>query len=186
LVGGVVDDALRIVDSIREVRQRVAGRTHPPHSGVQSFERAGVLPRHDVVWWDGFVVRPQRDRELVVDVDARFDPRIEGCHRGAGLSQATSHPNLGLGLLPPDPGRNTGENVAWPKVYDEPIRIMYDERVDDTQTAVSSYRGGCRYRSGKRGCVHAGTLGRRTPPDFVETYSSAAAARHAAIDLEVA
>ena len=85
VVGGVVDQALRLVDSIHEVRQPVAGQLRLPHPGVQPLERARVLVRRDVVRRHSVVVGPQRDGEVVLLVDARLDPRIERRQRCAGL-----------------------------------------------------------------------------------------------------
>jgi hypothetical protein len=83
VVGGVVDQALRLVDSIHEVRQPVAGRLRPPHSGVEPLERARVLVRRDVLRRHGLVVGPQRDGKVVLLVDARLDPGIERRQRSA-------------------------------------------------------------------------------------------------------
>ncbi len=85
VVGGVIDQAQRLVDSIHEVRQPVVGQIRSPHAGVQALERAGVLVRRDVVRRQGLVVGPQRDGEVVLLVDARLGPRIERRQWSAGL-----------------------------------------------------------------------------------------------------
>jgi hypothetical protein len=101
VVGGIIDQALRLVDSIHEVRQPVAAHIRLAHAGVQPLEPGRVLIRRDVVRRHAFVVGPQRDREVVLLVDARFDPRIESRQRGAGLGHAPSDVDLELGAVLP-------------------------------------------------------------------------------------
>jgi len=158
VVGGVVDQALCRVNSIREARQPVAEQIRLPHAGVQPLERSRVLVRRDVAWRHGFVVAPQGDGEVVLLVDARLDSRIEGRQRGAGLGEAPSDLDLELGAVLPGAGRDTSEYVTRPKAHREPVRIAQHDRVIDAQPACGRHRPARGDRSRKLRSIHPGTL----------------------------
>src|SRR5438874_9198701 len=61
-VGAVVNQPLRLRDSIREVRR---GHIDLPHAGMQPLEHLRVLGWRDLSRRYGLVVGPQRDREAV-------------------------------------------------------------------------------------------------------------------------
>jgi hypothetical protein len=123
---------------------------------VQVLERACVFLRRDVKRRHSVAVGPERDRELAVRVDARMDPRIEGRHSGADRSKAPSDFNLELGGVVPIPKRNASEDIARLKIYRDPVRVVYDDRVIDAQIACSGYRLGRSNRSQRRRGIHGG------------------------------
>jgi hypothetical protein len=154
VAGGVIDEELRLVDAIHEVWQPIAGHIRLPHASVQSLQRDRVLVRRDVARWHRFVVGPQCDREDVLLVDARLDPRIEHRQRGARLGETPSDLDFELGAVLPRARRDASEYVTRPKVHREPVRIVQHHLVIDGQTACGGHCGARSHRSRKLRCVH--------------------------------
>ena len=132
-VGGDIDQAPRLVDSIHEVRRPATGQVYLPHAGVQALER-----------WR---TRPERSRPAT-----RFRSRsttLRPPHRRAIRPEDRAQPaeRRRRETLDPDPGhvqRSTrcdpGDHVTRPKVHCETVRIAQHERVFDAHTACDSHR----------------------------------------------
>ena len=83
--------ALRLRDSIREVRRRDDRASRMPacsRSSASAYSAGGMSRRH------GFVVGPQRDHEAVMLVDARLHPRLERSHRALGSASRRASSTL--------------------------------------------------------------------------------------------
>lgn len=158
----VIDQPLRLVDSIHEVRHPMLGELGLSHAGVHLLERAGVLIGRDVGRRYGFVVGPERDRKAVSLVDARLDARIEHRDWRTGVGEASSHLDLEPGAVLPRPRRDSGEYIARPKVHREPVRIVQHDGTVDTQTALDGHCDACGPRPRNLRCVHANTLWSRS------------------------
>lgn len=119
MVSGVVDKTPSFVDSIREMRRLNQARL--PHAVMQPLKCARVFGWRNVIRRHSFVVRPQSDHKVVVLVDARLDPRIEGLHRCTAGSKMSRDLHVELGAVAPSPRRDPSENAARLELQREPV-----------------------------------------------------------------
>src|SRR5215472_8335697 len=115
-VGAVVNQRLRLFDSIREAR-----RSHIdlPHAGMQPLQNLRILR-----WCDGtrrhrFVVFPQRDREAATYVDARLHARLRLSYRTLGLGEPPSDLNLERGARLMRSIVDTSKNVTRQEAHSD-------------------------------------------------------------------
>jgi RimJ/RimL family protein N-acetyltransferase len=155
-VCGVSDEALRLVDSIREARQPVTRQINLSHAGVQALKGARILVRRDVVRGNGFAIGPQRDGVAVLLVDARLRPRAEPHQRGAGPVDTPSDLHLELGDVPSDARRDASEHVTRSQVHCEPVRIAQH---DPSSTRRPHPAATARHAATARGSSRASTAG---------------------------
>jgi hypothetical protein len=104
------------------VREMHGGQVDRAHSGVQTFERAGVLRVRDRLGGHRFVVGPQGDRIVVADKDLG---RFQCGHRAPGLGQPLSDIHFELGVLVCR-RRDPGQHVAGLQTQGELVRVVQD------------------------------------------------------------
>ena len=80
-------------------------------------------------------------------MDRRLDPPIERRKRGVGLGKSPRELDFEFGTVPAGPGCDASQDVTRPKKHREPIRIVQDDRVIDTQTAATGHRPARHHRS---------------------------------------
>jgi len=129
--GAVADQRLRFRDAIREMGRNEVGS---PHAGVQPLKRLRIRGWRDVPVGLRLVVGPQRDDEAVAHVDARHHPRIERSHGAIGFGEPTSDLDFELCASPAVHVRDPSENVTGPQVKREPVRVVENDGVIDTQS----------------------------------------------------
>jgi hypothetical protein len=100
---------------------------------VQTFERVRILGWPDVSRRHRLVVGPQRDREAVTHVDARFRPRVKLGHRAIGFGEPPSDLDFERGACLMRYMRDPSENVTRQQAHREPVRVVKNNRVIDPQ-----------------------------------------------------
>ncbi len=128
--GAVVDQRLRRRDALREVGRN---EIDLPHPSVQPLERLRILGWFDVTVGNRLVVRPQCDHEAVTHVDARLHPRIERSYGAVGFGEPTSDLDFELCGPPPLRVRDPSENVTRPQAQSEPVRVVENDCVIDSE-----------------------------------------------------
>jgi hypothetical protein len=117
-------ERLSLGNPIGEVR---GGQVDPAHSGVQAFERSGVVRGWDRSSSHRLVVGPQGDHVVVSDEDLG---RFQGGHRASGLGQLLSNVHFKLGALVRR-RRHPGQHVAGLQTQGELVRVVQDGGVVD-------------------------------------------------------
>ena len=129
-MGAVVNQPLRLRDSIREVRRR---HIDLPHAGMQPLERLRVLGRRDLSRRYRLVVGPQRDREGVTRIDARLHPRLKLSDRAIGFGEPPSDLDFERGTCLMRYRRDPSKSVTRQQAYGEPVRVVKNNGVIDPQ-----------------------------------------------------
>jgi hypothetical protein len=92
--GAVINQPLRLRDSIRDVRRR---EIDLPHASVQLLERVCILGRRNLARRHRLIIRPQGDYKPVTHIDARLHPRLKRSHGATGFGEPPSDLNFELG-----------------------------------------------------------------------------------------
>jgi hypothetical protein len=129
-VGAVAKQPLRLRDSICEVRR---GEINLPHASMQPLERLRILGWCDVSRRCRLVVGPQRDHEAVTHVDARLHPRLKRSHRAIGCGEPPRDLNFERGACLMRHVRDPRKNVTRQEAHSEPVRVVKNDRVIDSQ-----------------------------------------------------
>jgi hypothetical protein len=79
-------------------------------------------------------------------VHARLDPRFELSHRAVGFGESRSDLNFELGTCLMRDRRDSRKNVTRHQAHSDPIRVVKDNRVIDSEVK----RDGCGHGRGNR------------------------------------
>ena len=113
-----------------EVRRREIDR---PHAGMQPLKRLRVLGWGDVSRRYRLVVGPQRDHEAVTHVDARLHARLKRSHRALGFGEPPRDLDFELCACLLRHVRDPRKNVTRQEAHSEPVRVVKNDRVIDSQ-----------------------------------------------------
>jgi len=137
----VGNELLGLLYPVGEVRR---GEIELAHAVVQSRERTGVGGWRGLVGWRGFVIGPQRDREIITLVDAWLHARLKGSHGAAGSREPLG--KLDFELRDPMVRRrgHPCQHVARQQAQSELVRVLENDRVVGGQAKRRGDRqGGC-------------------------------------------
>jgi hypothetical protein len=142
---------LRLRDSIGEVRR---GEIDGSHSGVHFGERLRVLGRSNISRRYGLVVGPEGDDPAVAYVGPRLHTRIGRTDRATSFAELPGDLDFELGASSMRLMGDPDKGVAGPESHGQPVRVLEDDCVSDSQAKLSGNRRGRIHRGPSTWRIH--------------------------------
>ena len=106
-----------------------------------------VVGWRDLATFHWLVVGPEVHYEAVTHVDAWLDSRRKRSHRAVGFREPLRKLNLEFCTRLELHGRDPGDDIARHQPKHEPVRVLKNDRVVDSQVKRSSDRPGRGHRT---------------------------------------